>query len=96
MTNKKAKAGERGGAPFKTPGKNTDGPVANQTVVALRGELKQLTTDLDAIARGASGSTFAKGDKAKLQGRIATLKSILASFDPEHATRAEELRSPDR
>lgn len=84
---KKVKPGESGGAPFKTPGKNTDGPVANQTVVALQGELRLLTTDLDAIARGASGSTFAKGDKVKLEGRIAALKSILASFDLQHVKR---------
>ena len=52
MTNKKPKAGESGGAPFSTPGKNLGGPVANQTIVALKGELKQLTTDLEAIAAG--------------------------------------------
>jgi len=87
MTNKKPKAGERGGAPFKTPGKNTEGPVANQTIVAFQGQLKQLTIDLEAIAAGGAGSTFAKGDKAKLKARIAALKSILADFDPEDAKR---------
>ena len=79
---KKPKPGESGGAPFRTPGKNLAGPVANQTIVALKGELRQLTTDLEAIAAGHAGSTFAKGDKAKLKTRIAALKSLLATFDP--------------
>lgn len=78
---KTPKAGEPGGAPFKTPGKSTTGPVANQTVVALRGELKQLAADLQAIATGNAGSTFAKGDRAKLEARIDALKALLANFD---------------
>ena len=87
MTSRKPKAGEPGGAPFKTPGKSTAGPVANQTIVALRGELKQLTTDLEAIAAGHAGSTFAKGDRAKLEKRIGALKAVLATFDPKDARR---------
>ena len=55
--------------------------MANQTIVALHNELKQLTADLAAIARGDAGSTFAKGDQAKLTGRIAALKSILETLD---------------
>jgi hypothetical protein len=81
MTNTKPKPGETGGAPFSTPGKNTSGPVANQTIVALQGELKQLTNDLEAIAAGMAGSTFAEGDRKRLEARIAALKSILANFD---------------
>ena len=82
MTNKKPKPGESGGAPFRTPGKSLGKPVANQALVALKSELKQLTTDLEAIAAGQAGSTFAKGDKAKLKTRIAALKSLLANFEP--------------
>lgn len=86
MTNRKPKAGERGGAPFKTPGKNTSGPVANQTIVALQGELKQLTADLEGITSGAAGrSALAEKDKAKLEARISSLKSILSDFDHEDA-----------
>ncbi len=70
MSTEKPKPGELGRAPFKTPGKNTNAPLANQTIVALRGELKQLTTDLEAISGGQAGSTFAKGDKKKLMTRI--------------------------
>jgi len=83
MSDTKAKPGEPGGAPFKTPGKNTGKPrpVANQEIVALRGELRLLTTDLEAIAAGEGGSTFARGDKAKFQTRIAALKSILAKLE---------------
>ncbi len=81
MSTGKPKPGRRGGAPFKTPGKNTKAPLANQTILALRGELKQLMTDLEAISAGQAGSTFAKGDKTKLMTRIAALKSILAKLD---------------
>ena len=38
MSTGKPKPGRRGGAPFKTPGKNTKAPLANQTILALRGE----------------------------------------------------------
>lgn len=82
MNTKRSKAGEPGGAPFATPAKSLGGSVANQTVVALRGELKQLTTDLEAIAAGNAGSMFAKGDRERLETRIATLTSLLATFDP--------------
>ena len=82
MSTKKPKPGGLGGAPFRTPAKSLGGPVANQTIVALRAELKQLTTDLEAIAAGHAGSTFAKGDKGRLEARIAALKSLLADFDP--------------
>ena len=89
MSKTKPKPGEPGGAPFKTPGKSTSKTrgkgasklVPNQTIVALRGELKQLTADLEAIAAGEGGSTFAKGDKAKFKARIAALKSILAELE---------------
>ena len=84
---KRTKVDDLGGAPFKTPGKNTGEPLANQAIVALRGELKQLTTDLEAIAAGEAGSTFAKGDKAKLKIRIAALKSILAKLDASNSER---------
>lgn len=81
MSNKKPKPGELGGAPFKTPAKNTVTTVASQDIVALRGELKQLTIDLKAITAGEAGSTFAKGAKAKLKTRIAALESILAKLE---------------
>jgi hypothetical protein len=87
MNTNKPKPGGPGGAPFATPGKNLGGPVANQTLVALRSELKQLTTDLEAIASGHAGSTFAEGDKSRLEARIAHLKSLLSDFDP-HASKA--------
>ncbi len=73
--------GERGGAPFKTPGKNTQEPAANQTSVALRVELTQLTTDLEAISAGQAGSTFAKGEQRKMKARIAALRSALAKLN---------------
>jgi hypothetical protein len=83
MSIKKPKPGEPGGAPFVTPAKNLSRPVANQAVEALRGELKQLSTDLAAIAAGNAGSTFAKGDRDRLEARIAALKSVLAGLDPD-------------
>jgi hypothetical protein len=81
MRTVKPEPGQPGGAPFKAPAKNTSRMAVTQTIVALRGELKQLTTDLEAIAAGEAGSTFAKGDKAKLKARIASLKSILAKLE---------------
>jgi hypothetical protein len=88
MSTKTPKSGGPGGAPFATPGKSLGGPIANQAVVALRGELKQLTADLEAIASGHAGSTFAKGDKARLEARIAALKALLSDFDP-HAEKTK-------
>ncbi len=85
MSTKKPEPGKRGGAPFKTPGKSTVAPLANQTIVALCGELKQLTGDLEAIAAGQAGSTFAKGQRTKLKGRIASVRSILAKLDASPA-----------
>jgi len=61
--------------------------MANQTLVALRGELKQLTQDLDAISAGHAGSTFAKGDKEKLKARIKALKTILRELEAADAGR---------
>lgn len=87
MSKENPKAGQARGAPLKTAGKNTTTPVPNQTIVALRGELRQLTTDLDAIAAGQAGSTFANGDRARLKARIATLKSILAKLESTGRTK---------
>lgn len=55
--------------------------IPNQTIVALGGELKALTRDLEAIMAGEAGSMFAKGHKAKLKARIAKLQSIIAELD---------------
>lgn len=82
MTDKKLQVGESGAAPFATPAKNTGTAISNEMVVALHTQIKQLTIDLEAIERGASGSTFAKGEKAKLEARIATLERTLAEVDP--------------
>jgi hypothetical protein len=81
MSTGKPKPGEPSGAPFNSPGTNTKPTVSSQAIVALRGELKQLTTDLEAISAGNAGSTFAKGDKKKLMTRIATLNSVLATLN---------------
>lgn len=81
MSTKKPEPGKRGGAPFKTPGKSMGTPLANQTIVALCGELKQFTGDLEAIATGQAGSTFAKVHKTKLKVRIAAVRSILSKLD---------------
>ncbi len=82
MTDKKSQAGEHGAAPFETPGKSTVGADTNQTAAALQSQIMQLKIDLDAIDRGASGSTFAKGERAKLEAQVATLERTLADLDP--------------
>lgn len=80
MVIRKSEPGTPGGAPFATPAKSLGGLGANETVVALRGELRQLTGDLDAIAAGNDGSTFSKDGRARLEARIERLRSLLADF----------------
>ncbi len=63
-------------------------PNQNQTIVALRNELRMLTNDLGAISVGQAGSTFAKGDKAKLKARIDALKNILGKLEAADAKRS--------
>jgi hypothetical protein len=60
-------------------------PGQNQTIVALRSELRLLMRDLEAISAGEAGSTFAKDDKAKLKARIAALQNILAKLEAADA-----------
>ena len=81
MTDKQKQAGEQGGAPFETPGKSTLGADATQKAVALQAEINQLVIDIDAIDRGASGSTFAIGERGKLEARIAILQRTLEDLD---------------
>lgn len=86
------KAGKPRGAPFKTPAKVTSRPVPSEAIVALRLQLKQLTTDLAAIAGGRAGSTFAKGDRARLEKRIGSIGALLAKLDLDGASLGSSTR----
>lgn len=54
---------------------------SNQTIVALRNELRMLRNDLESISCGQAGSTFAVGDKDKLKARIHAMQKIIDDLE---------------